>query len=1087
MPLLPLWGDEVYCFSNPVLHLGKWPLGALVMQVGLVRSKLMIPSPTGLLHRPRVCDVIEQGLECKLTLVTGPPGYGKTAALIDFARHSPVPVCWYTADERDRDLGMFVAYLVGAIAESFADFGERTRTRLASSTDELFHNPAAIADELVNEIVEIDKPFAIVVDNYELLDGGLGIRAFVHRLLRILPANCHLMLGSRTLPDVPITWLVAKRQLVGLTARDLGFRSSEIKRLLAQMQIEVSDSQAEAVVDNSEGWVTGALLLADLVRDEGEALFTKGKATVETYRYFAREVLERQPPDVQRFLRTSAVLREMSPWMCRQVLRIQNPRGLLAEVERRNLFITRFGEGGAATYRYHSLFRDFLHEQLQRREPALGIELHLRAARHFEQEGDIDEAVYHYLAAEAHDEAVVLMERVAMEWFTRGRIGSLLSWASSLPEGLRSRAPRLFLYQSRVLTDRGEYQEAQRALVEAEAGFQARRDTVSLAKVHTQRATLALFDGRYDDAMNEARVALGMLGAENVMERAGAQRHIGRACIGLGHLDEGIAELQSALVLYRQVGSPYDVVNLLQDLVLALTAQGDLEQAMAYLGEALPLCRRLDAPALLAGVLNNLGYLHYLRAEYREALALYEEGLMVARRGDIPWLQANILAGMGDLYRDVGDFERAEPFYDASLRAAQASRPRSVIYVLTAWSNLCRWRGEGARARALLEKARRLVQEKGLGFEERVLLDMAEGITLAEDGHPEEGVQLLRDTVRALEQRQAGRDLAQARFLLAKGYLLAGDRSRAVVELSRAVELAGKLGLQFVAAEGRYARPLLEAGSAAGLAACREIAERGRQIVVSWEESAPEPSGGREACRLEVYAFGEARVVRDGHVVTPSEWRAATARELFYYILVNGPLGRDAIGAEFWPELTTRGVKDNFHNALYRVRRALGTDVVVSAEGRYRLGDVDYWFDVEEFETLVERARLLPPQDWQAQELWNRALALYRGDFLTEAERPWVVPKRETLRDMYVTALVGMGECHEARGWYKRALDVAKLREDIHRRIMSCYANAGRRAEALAQYDRCREALRRDLGVEPSTETTELYRQIADRSPDQGS
>ena len=157
-------------------------------------------------------------------------------------------------------------------------------------------------------------------------------------------------------------------------------------------------------------------------------------------------------------------------------------------------------------------------------------------------------------------------------------------------------------------------------------------------------------------------------------------------------------------------------------------------------------------------------------------------------------------------------------------------------------------------------------------------------------------------------------------------------------------------------------------------------------------------------------------------------------------------------------------------------------------EGQYCMGDVDYWFDVEAFETLVNRARLLPSHDWQTEDLWRRALALYRGDFLPEVERVWCVPRREALRGMYLEALIGVGQCYEARrefedaiGWYKRALELDDLREDIHRRIMHCYVEAGRRPEALAQYHRCQEILQRELGVDPSIETQRLYEQIAGR------
>jgi DNA-binding SARP family transcriptional activator len=105
-------------------------------------------------------------------------------------------------------------------------------------------------------------------------------------------------------------------------------------------------------------------------------------------------------------------------------------------------------------------------------------------------------------------------------------------------------------------------------------------------------------------------------------------------------------------------------------------------------------------------------------------------------------------------------------------------------------------------------------------------------------------------------------------------------------------------------------------------------------------------------------------------------------------------------------------------------------------------------------------------------------------------ERVWCVAKRETLREMHLEALIGIGRCHETRReferairWYRRALETDELREDVHRRIMHCYAQADRRSEALAQYDRCQEILRYEIDVEPSTETKKLYKHIAGKWP----
>jgi DNA-binding SARP family transcriptional activator len=233
---------------------------------------------------------------------------------------------------------------------------------------------------------------------------------------------------------------------------------------------------------------------------------------------------------------------------------------------------------------------------------------------------------------------------------------------------------------------------------------------------------------------------------------------------------------------------------------------------------------------------------------------------------------------------------------------------------------------------------------------------------------------------------------------------------------------------------------------------------------------------------LEVYALGGGKVVRDGQVC---DWRGAMTKEVFFYILLHGPLERDAISVIFWPDLPARRATNNLYYAVSQIRRAVGGDAVVAEGSVYRIGE-DYWFDVEEFEAVIEQARLLSPRDGMQEDLWRRAVRLYQGDFLPEVERVWCVPKREALCEMFLESLVGLGQCHEARGelegaigWYKRVLEIDELREDVHRYVMRCYAGAGRRSDALAQYERCREILKRELDLEPSAETEKVHKRIA--------
>jgi DNA-binding SARP family transcriptional activator len=884
--------------------------------------------------------------------------------------------------------------------------------------------------------------------------------------------------------------LVAKRQLVGLAEQDLRFRPEEIRELLERSKVSITESQARAIADSAEGWITGVLLLVDLLRTEAESAFLSAeRATSQTYGYLASEVLERQPPDVRRFLHASAVLREMSVRLCREVLGLKQADALLDEIERRNLFLTRFGDNARATYRYHKLFRDFLQTRLRQVDPSQHDELHRRAGAWFEERHDVEEAVYHYLAAEAYPRATTLMDRVALEWFTRGRVEALRRWAVALPEEIKPQAPRLALYHSKLLSDRYMYDEAKHALAHAETGLSEQKERTQLAKVRIQQATLGLYAQRPEDAIREATEALSMLGQHELADRAQAQRMVGRAYLIQGRPTAGIDELLTALELFREAESPYDVLNVLQDLAFAYASQGHFSEAGSYLSEALPLARRLGSSAQLAGVLNNLGMLHYERGEYRRALALHQEGLTVARRADDARHTAYLAEGMATIYRDAGTYRQADRLYEMAWRIARKSRPEQAAEIVAARADLYRWQGDPLHALELLEGAEHLVEGNGDEPSRRYTLTIGRGIALAESGDTAGGIALLNEAIELLSEQERNRDLARGYLLLAKAHLLAGEERGATERLEDALTLIEEVGTaQFAVGEGRHARDLIELGLGRGVPGCRELAAAIEELSLFGREltGTPERRTSRAGKRLEVYGLGEGRVVRDGEPVPSSAWQAAMARELFFYVFVHGPVERDAVGLIFWPDLPQEKVTNNFHSTLYRVRRAVGSDAIVVKGGQYQIGEIDTWYDVEEFDSLVERARLLPPRDWQTEELWRRAVDLYQGDFLEGVDREWCQAERRALWAKHVEALVGLGRCHQARAaydeavaWFRRALEADGLREDVHRRIMRCYAEAGQRSKALDQYARCREILEEELGVAPSPETARLYRELA--------
>jgi len=155
-----------------------------------------------------------------------------------------------------------------------------------------------------------------------------------------------------------------------------------------------------------------------------------------------------------------------------------------------------------------------------------------------------------------------------------------------------------------------------------------------------------------------------------------------------------------------------------------------------------------------------------------------------------------------------------------------------------------------------------------------------------------------------------------------------------------------------------------------------------------------------------------------------------------------------------------------------------GSHYLHSQEGLYWFNrHCQHWLDAEVFLALAR-------SDDEA--AWTEALALYGGDYLAEDPyEDWPIVERERLREVYLDLLarlagrcVDRGELEAGLRHYQAILARDPYREEIHRRLMELYARAGRRAEAVQQFQECQRILRQDLNIAPAPETEALYRHL---------
>jgi DNA-binding SARP family transcriptional activator len=201
---------------------------------------------------------------------------------------------------------------------------------------------------------------------------------------------------------------------------------------------------------------------------------------------------------------------------------------------------------------------------------------------------------------------------------------------------------------------------------------------------------------------------------------------------------------------------------------------------------------------------------------------------------------------------------------------------------------------------------------------------------------------------------------------------------------------------------------------------------------------------------------------------------------------------REELAALLWPDASTALARKYLRQALWQLQSALTAELLRLGAGWVRIdGDADWWLDVDAFERAWEGSRDVAGvglTGTQAHDL-EEAVVLYRGDLIEGSYSDWCIYERDRLQLTYLAMLEKlMGYCDAQRRYPQgvayghRILRHDPAREVTHQQLMRLHYRAGDRTTALRQYERCADALRRELGLAPAAGTVALRDQIrADR------
>ena len=257
--------------------------------------------------RMRLIEQLNRDFERPLTLVSAPTGYGKSILVAQWIERCKQPTAWFSLDEKDNDLPLFLNYIFAAIEQVFP--GE------CQNCEMLLHKtPLPEIDEictiLINHINQIQKRFILVLDDFQVINNA-NIHDLIKELMQHPSRNMHLVMICRSDPPLPLIQYLSKNLMSIISTEALRFTTDETSELLAKcIPGRFDENVVEPLVNKMEGWITGiSLTILSLFEDQHLSLEKISNGTAYYIReYLTKEFSKNIQPEIAQYLLECSVL-----------------------------------------------------------------------------------------------------------------------------------------------------------------------------------------------------------------------------------------------------------------------------------------------------------------------------------------------------------------------------------------------------------------------------------------------------------------------------------------------------------------------------------------------------------------------------------------------------------------------------------------------------------------------------------------------------------------------------------------------------------------------------------------------------------
>jgi len=503
------------------------------VETSILATKLYVPPVRPrLVSRPRLFELLNEGLSYNLILVSAPAGFGKTTLVSEWVRQIQLQthVAWVSLEEGENDPVHFWDYFIAALRTIQPDIGEQMLAMLHSHQSPVSQSVQieSILTSFINELTNLSFNVVLVLDDYHVITSQ-SVHDGLTFFLDHIPPRIHLIIASRADPPLPLTQYRGKGTILEIRTDDLRFSLNEASTLLRELQnLKLSPENISILNDRTEGWVTGLKMAAHSIpRQENVPEFLSTFSSSQRYimDYLIEEVLKQQPEGIQDFLIKTSVLDRLNASLCDAVMANHDSQDILLELEHNNMFTNPLDET-REWYRYEHLFQDLLNHQLEITIGASDItELHRRASQWYEMNNYSGDAIHHALIAHDWESAIRLITGVNEEKRLSGELVTTLNWIQRIPKEVIFSNTELCILYSQLLIATMQLDAATDVIDKLEQAAENKAELFGL--VVSLRCFLAFNRGDTELALELGNKAISSLPTERLEMRTLVSMYLG--------------------------------------------------------------------------------------------------------------------------------------------------------------------------------------------------------------------------------------------------------------------------------------------------------------------------------------------------------------------------------------------------------------------------------------------------------------------------------------------------------------------------------------------------------------------------------